>query len=98
MIVEKAINMADMIQVKVLGLVENYSYLICPDCGKVIHLYGESHIEELAQKHDTKLLAKIPIDTELASLVDKGVVELFEADYLEAAADVVEKEFPIVNE
>ncbi len=98
MIVEKAINMADMMQVKVLGLVENYSYLICPDCGKVIHLYGESHIEELAQKHDTKLLAKIPIDTELASLVDKGVVELFEADYLEVAADVVEKEFPIVKE
>ena len=98
MIVDKAINMADMMQVKVLGLVENYSYLVCPDCGKVIHLYGESHIDALAQKHNTKLLAKIPIDTELASLVDKGVIELFEADYLEAAADAVEKEFPIVKE
>ena len=95
MIVDKAINMADMMQVKVLGLVENYSYLVCPDCGKVIHLYGESHIDELAVKHNTKLLAKIPIDTELASLVDKGVIELFEADYLEAAADAVEEEFPI---
>ena len=95
MIVDKAINMADMMQVPVLGLVENYSYLICPDCGKVIHLYGESHIEALAEKHDTKVLAKLPIDTELASLVDKGVIELFEADYLESAADAIEKAFPI---
>ena len=95
MIVDKAINMADMMKVSVLGLVENYSYLICPDCGKVIHLYGESHIEELAAKHGTKVLAKLPIDTELASLVDKGVIELFEADYLEAAADAVESAFPI---
>ncbi len=95
MIVDKAINMADMMKVSVLGLVENYSYLVCPDCGKVIHLYGESHIEELAAKHGTKVLAKLPIDTELASLVDKGVIELFEADYLEAAADAVESAFPI---
>ena len=95
MIVDKAINMADMMKVSVLGLVENYSYLVCPDCGKVIHLYGESHIEELAAKHETKVLAKLPIDTELASLVDKGVIELFEADYLEAAADAVESAFPI---
>ena len=69
--------------------------VICPDCGKVIHLYGESHIDNLAQKHETKVLAKLPIDTELASLVDKGVIELFEADYLESAADVIEKEYPI---
>ena len=95
MIVDKAINMADMMKVSVLGLVENYSYLVCPDCGKVIHLYGESHIEELAAKHGTKVLAKLPIDTELASLVDKGVIELFEADYLEAAADAIESAFPI---
>ncbi len=95
MIVDKAINMADMMKVKVLGLVENYSYLICPDCGKVIHLYGDSHIESLAEKHGTKVLAKLPIDTELAGLVDKGVIELFEADYLESAADSIEKEYPI---
>ena len=97
MIVDKAINMANMMQVSVLGLVENYSYLVCPDCGKVIHLYGESHIDALAEKHNTKVLAKLPIDTELASLVDKGVIELFEADYLEAAADAVESAFPIAN-
>lgn len=95
MIVDKAINMANMMDVKVLGLVENYSYLVCPDCGKVIRLYGDSHIDALAEKHDTKVLAKLPIDTELASLVDKGVIELFEADYLESAVDAVEKQFPI---
>ena len=97
MIVDKAINMANMMDVKVLGLVENYSYLVCPDCGKVIRLYGDSHIEELAEKHQTQVLAKLPIDTELASLVDKGVIELFEADYLESAADAVEKAYPITN-
>ena len=95
MIVDKAINMANMMDVKVLGLIENYSYLVCPDCGKVIKLYGESHIESLAEKHETKVLAKLPIDTALASLVDQGVIELFEADYLESAADLVEKTFPI---
>ena len=97
MIVDKAINMANMMDVKVLGLVENYSYLVCSDCGKVIRLYGDSHIEELAEKHQTQVLAKLPIDTELASLVDKGVIELFEADYLESAADAVEKAYPIAN-
>ena len=97
MIVDKAINMANMMDVKVLGLVENYSYLVCPDCGKVIHLYGESHIDFLAEKHGTKVLAKIPIDTGIASLVDKGVIELFEADYLESAVDTIEKSFPVVD-
>lgn len=97
MIVDKSIRMADMMDVRVLGLIENHSYLVCPDCGKVIHLYGESHIDDLAKKHSTKLLAKIPIDTELAGLVDKGVVELFEVDYLESAVDCIEKEYPISN-
>ena len=91
MIVEKAVNMAKLMDVKVLGLVENYSYLVCPDCGKVIKIYGESHIDELAGTHGTDVLAKLPIDPELASLCDKGVIELFEGDYLEKAADVIEK-------
>ena len=91
MIVEKAVNMADIMDVKVLGLVENYSYILCPDCGKVIKPYGESHIEELAKTHNTKVLAQLPIDPSLASLCDKGVIELFEGDYLERAADTIEK-------
>jgi len=93
MIVEKAVNMAKLMDIKVLGLVENYSYLKCPDCGKKISIYGESHIDELASRHGTEVLARIPIDPELASLCDKGVIELFEGDYLEAAADAIEKSF-----
>ncbi len=91
MIVEKAVNMANLMDVKVLGLVENYSYIICPDCGKVIKPYGESHIDELANAHSTSVLAKLPIDPSLASLCDKGVIELFEGDYMERAADQIEK-------
>ena len=91
MIVEKAVNMAKMMDVPVLGLIENYSYIVCPDCGKVIRPYGESKIEELAKTHETAVLAQLPIDPELASLCDKGVIELFEGDYLEKGADIIEK-------
>ncbi len=90
MIVEKAVNMANLMDVNVIGLVENYSYIICPDCGKVIRPYGESHIDELAKTHNTKVLANLPIDPSLASLCDKGVIELFEGDYMERAADNIE--------
>ena len=91
MIVEKAVNMAKLMDVPVLGLVENYSYIVCPDCGKVIRPYGESKIKALADAHDTRVLAELPIDSELASVCDKGVVELFEGDYLEKCADYIEK-------
>ena len=91
MIVEKAVNMASLMDVEVLGLVENYSYIVCPDCGKVIRPYGESKIDALAKTHDTELLAQLPIDSELASLCDKGVIELFEGNYMEKAADYIEK-------
>ena len=91
MIVEKAVNMAKLMNVKILGLVENYSYIVCPDCGKVIRPYGESKIDELAKSYGTDVLAKLPIDPELASHCDKGVIELFEGDYLERAADKLEK-------
>ena len=91
MIVEKAVNMAKLMNLKILGLVENYSYIVCPDCGKVIRPYGESKIDELAKSYGTDVLAKLPIDPELASHCDKGVIELFEGDYLERAADKLEK-------
>ena len=91
MIVEKAVNMASLMDVKLLGLVENYSYIICPDCGKVIKPYGDSHIDEIAEAHSTSVLVKLPIDPSLASLCDKGVIELFEGDYMERAADLIEK-------
>ena len=91
MIVEKAVNMAKLMNVKIIGLVENYSYIVCPDCGKVIMPYGKSKIEELAKTYSTDVLAKLPIDPELASLCDKGVIELFEGEYLERAADKIEQ-------
>ncbi len=91
MIVEKAVNMANLMDIKLLGLVENYSYILCPDCGKVIKPYGDSHIDELAEAHSTSVLAKLPIDPSLAALCDKGVIELFEGDYMERAADMIEK-------
>ena len=83
--------MASLMNINVLGLVQNYSYIVCPDCGKAIRPYGESKIEELCKSHNTELLAELPIDPELASLCDKGVIELFEGDYLERCADIIEK-------
>ncbi len=90
MIVEKAVNMAGLMDINILGLVENYSYILCPDCGKVIKPYGESKIDELAEAYGTKVLAELPIDPELASHCDKGVIELFDGDYMERAADIIE--------
>ncbi|MGM9631610.1 MAG: P-loop NTPase [Eubacteriales bacterium] len=89
MIVEKAANMANMMGVDVIGLVENMSYVKCPDCGKEIKIFGESHIEEIAEKFGYKLLSKMPIDPELASLVDAGRIEEMNSHYLDAAVEVL---------
>ncbi len=91
MIVQKAANMAQMMSIPVLGLVENMSYVVCPDCGKEIRVFGDSHIEEIADKFGYKLLGKIPMDHKLAALVDKGWIEMMENNYLDAAADVLEE-------
>lgn len=90
MIVKKAANMAEMMNVPVLGLIENMSYVKCPDCGKELKIFGESHIEDIAQQFGYDLLAKMPIDTELASYVDKGWIELTKAEYLKEAAEKIE--------
>ena len=89
MIVSKAANMAKMMNVPVLGLVENMSYIKCPDCGKEIKVFGESHIEEVAEKFGYDLLARIPMDSKLAALVDRGMIELMENDYMDKAAQAV---------
>lgn len=91
MIVAKAVNMAEMMNVPILGLVENMSYVQCPDCGKKFSVFGESHVDQIAQKHGLKVLAKLPIDPDVAKNVDAGLAELVEASWLESAADVVEK-------
>lgn len=90
MIVEKAMNMAAMMHVPVLGVVENMSYMECPDCGRRLYPFGEGKTAQVAEAHDLPLLAQIPIDPELAQLCDLGVVEHFEGDWLDAAANIVE--------
>lgn len=93
MIVEKAIQMADLMNVRVLGLVENYSYLACPDCGRRLYPFGESHVTAIAEAHKTEVLAQLPIDPTFASLCDKGVIELHESDAMQHAADRLESLF-----
>ena len=89
MIVSKAANMADMMNVPVLGLVENMSYVKCPDCGKEIRVFGESHIDEVAEKFGYDLLARLPMDPKLSALVDRGMLELMENDYLDGAVKTI---------
>ena len=91
LVVSKAVNMAKKMDIPILGLVENMSYLECPDCGKKISVFGESHIEETAAEYEIPVLAKIPIDPSIASKVDEGLVEYVESPWLDAAADAVEK-------
>ena len=91
MIVSKAVEMAKMMDIPVLGLVENMSYVQCPDCGKQFSVFGESHIEEVAAKYALPVLGKLPMDPKLSWACDKGAIELFEGDWLEKAADLIEE-------
>ena len=98
MIVSKAANMAKMMNVPVLGLVENMSYVKCPDCGKEIKVFGDSHIEEIAEKFQYDLLARIPMDPKLSALVDRGMIELMENDYMDAAVQKLMEKLQITPE
>ena len=89
MIVEKAVNMAKMMNVPVLGLVENMSYFECPDCGKRHSIFGDNNIDALAQKHGISEVAKIPINPTLATSCDSGMIELFSGDWLKGLADKI---------
>ena len=91
MIVEKAVNMARMMNIPVLGLVENMSYVVCPDCGKEIHIFGNGKVNEIAEKYGFDVLAKIPVDANLASLCDTGCIELMDDKYIKGAFDTIEK-------
>ena len=90
LIVKKAYNMAKMMNIPILGIVENMSYLKCPDCGKEIKLFGESHIEEITSDIGTKLLGKIPIDPHMAELADLGEFEKINNDILSEAVKTIE--------
>ena len=90
MIVEKAVKMAQLMNVPVLGIVENMSYFECPDCGKRHSVFGESKIEEVAAHFGIDTISKLPINSEIASACDKGVVELLSASQLENMAEKIE--------
>ena len=90
MIVAKAVKMAEMMDIPVLGLVENMSYLKCPDCGKEIPVFGPSKVDQVAEEYGLEVLGKLPIDPKLAAACDKGMIELFEGDWLDNAADKLE--------
>ena len=89
MIVKKAFHMANMMHIPVLGLVENFSYLKCPDCGKKIALFGESNIDEVAAKEGTRVLGKLPLDPAYAKAADAGAFYEMENPYLDAAVDAL---------
>jgi len=91
MIVEKAVNMAKMMNVPVLGIVENMSYFKCDECGKEHHIFGNSHVEEIAARNGVEMTARLPMDPLLAAACDKGMIEMFDGDWLEKIADAIEK-------
>ena len=91
MVVEKAVKMAEMMDIPIVGVVENMSYLICPDCGKEIPLFGQGKTQAAAQAHGLKVLGRMPIDPKLAELADAGRIEDFQGQWLTPVADVLEK-------
>ncbi|MDO4355152.1 MAG: Mrp/NBP35 family ATP-binding protein [Clostridia bacterium] len=91
MIVQKAVNMANVMDVPVLGIVENMSYMTCPDCGKKLYPFGESHVDEIAQQQGIARVGQLPIDPMLAAACDGGAVEMFVGDYLNEFADGIFK-------
>ena len=85
MIVEKAVKMAKLMNIPILGIIENMSYFECPDCGKRHKIYGDSHIEDIAKEYGIPVLAQLPVCPDLAKHCDQGTIELFEGDWLDAA-------------
>ncbi|WP_312941713.1 P-loop NTPase [Oscillibacter sp.] len=92
MIVEKAVNMAGMMKIPVLALVENMSYVFCPDCGREIRVFGESRINDIAQKHSIQTTACLPIDPKLAAACDAGIIEHFNGNWLDSLLDIILKQ------
>ncbi len=89
MIVEKAVKMAKLMNIPIIGIIENMSYYECPDCGKKISVFGDSHLEEIAAEYSIPVLARIPICTDLAKMCDSGTIELFEGDQIDPAVNQI---------
>ena len=90
MIVEKAVNMANAMEIPVLGIVENYSYIKCPDCGKLIYPFGEGKTDDVGLKYGIPVLSRLPMDNRIAEAMDKGLVEELGMDVLGETADTIE--------
>lgn len=90
MIVTKAIKMAKLMNIPVLGIVENMSYFKCPGCGEEHDIFGKSNLEEVAKENDIDILDRLPIDPQIAKNIDKGIIELFDGEYLSNCADMLE--------
>ena len=91
MIVEKSIKMVDMLNIPVIGLVENMSYVQCPDCGKKIEVFGESHVDAIAKQYGIPHTAALPIDRKLAASADKGMIELTNGNWLDEIANAIDQ-------
>ena len=91
MIVSKAVKMAEMMNIPIIGLVENMSYFKCPDNGKEYQIFGDSHIDEIADKHQLKILAKLPIDPKISAACDNGMIEDFNENWFISVAEILEK-------
>ena len=90
MIVSKAVKMAERMNIPIIGLVENMSYFKCPDNGKDYQIFGDSHIEQIAEEHNLKILAKLPINPKIASAIDCGEIEFLDDNYLESVAKILD--------
>jgi Mrp family chromosome partitioning ATPase len=90
MIVSKAVNMAQLMNIPILGLVENLSYFLCPDNNKEYQVFGESHIEAIAEKHNLEVLAKMPIDPKISEACDRGLIEKYDVPHLEGVTKKLE--------
>ena len=91
MIVEKAVKMAESMNIPIIGIVENMSYFKCPDCNKEYKIFGDSKIEEAAKAHGLNIIAKLPLDPKISSVCDKGMIELYEDDLFVNIAEILEK-------
>ena len=89
MIVSKAVNMAKMMNIPIIGIIENYSYLKCPCCGEKIEVFGKTHVDEIAAKYNIPVIARVPMDPKVSALCDAGTIETVETDAFDAAVEKI---------
>lgn len=97
LIVKKAYNMAKTMNIPILGIIENMSYAVCPECGKKINIFGESKAEKVAQEMNIPFLGRLPVDPDLADLCDRGEIEKFDKNYVDGCIEILEKKLKSVE-